>query len=173
MKNLKRALAELEIIDSMEGFCVTEPYFIRGIVAGITVKVHSLTVNGEVSRNVYWIPVTDEGCPADQDQLILFHGVKPGAIPRLKRVDFYLDRENEFISKDEFIDLQVGLKEEAKIRSEGDELQRLRSSVLTREKKLGLFDSMLDMDREECSYDCFYGIRFSRTVKEAIAERYA
>ena len=50
MKNLKRALAELEIIDSMEGFCVTEPYFIRGIVAGITVKVHSLTVKwrGEV-----------------------------------------------------------------------------------------------------------------------------
>lgn len=170
MKSLKKTFAELETVNSLNEFLITDPYYVRGTMSGIVLKVTSLTSHGNVNHDSYWIPVTAEGCPTNQDQLIVFCGVKPAMYPRAKRLDFYVDRNNEVITKDEFMELQMSAKEDDRIRCEANELNRLRSSVYRMEKQLGLFDAMLDLDREVCGYDCIHGVQISKRMRETIAE---
>ena len=178
MKNTietKKALSMIELAGSMNEFHVAACKCVSCDVRyGVSLRVHSISKKGKVNRKSYWVPASEAGCITADDRLKAIVGVKPEQFALIAKFDFFQDLEGDFISKEDFAELQEMVRADfcAARKAKGD-LKTLRGSVLRMEQQLGLFDPMREFDRMEASYGSICSDRVGKSVYEAIVERYA
>ena len=172
---MRKALSTIDLAGSMNEFYVTSPYMFSHIKHGISLRVHFLSKEGAVNRKSYWLPATEAHCFTVDDRLLVFAGVKPEHCTLIAKFNLYQDGEGDFISKDDFADLQDLVQVEICTTKDArkNELKSSKGNVLRMEEQLGLFDPMWELDRVEASYGFLCKSYLGSSVYEAIVERYA